>query len=88
MPPSAPLTPEQRSLRARIAAYSLHAQRDPRQTTEAARKAFHARFENEVDPDGVLSHAERQRRAESARKAHFTRLALASSKARQRKAGR
>jgi hypothetical protein len=56
--------------------------------TAAARKAFADRFEREVDPDGVLSPAERARRAESARKAHFTRLALASSRARAaRKAG-
>jgi hypothetical protein len=40
------------------------------------------RFERQVDPDGVLSEAERLRRAESAKKAHFARLAFLSSKAR------
>jgi len=79
-----PATPEQRRLIGRIGAYSLHARYDPRQTTAPARRAFMARFEREVDPDGVLEDAERRRRAESARKAYFTRLALASSKARQR----
>lgn len=43
-----------------------------------------ARFEDEVDPDHVLSEAERRRRAEHARKAYFTRLALKSTQARRR----
>ncbi|MCC7364831.1 MAG: hypothetical protein IT303_10705 [Dehalococcoidia bacterium] len=51
-------------------------------TTKAARSAFLARFEREVDPERVLSEQERQRRAEAAKKAHFTRMALASAKAR------
>jgi hypothetical protein len=38
----------------------------------------------QVDPDGVLSPAERARRAGHARKAYFTRLALRSAQA-QRK---
>jgi hypothetical protein len=41
------------------------------------------RFEDEVDPDHRLSDTERLRRAEQARKAHFARLALRSSRARQ-----
>jgi hypothetical protein len=49
----------------------------------AARAAFNARFENEVDPERTLPVAERARRAESARRAHMSRLALASSKARR-----
>ncbi len=78
------LTPAQRSLRSRLAAYSLHAQRDPKETTQAARAAFLNRFEHEVDPDGSLPPAERARRAEAALRAHMTRLALASSRARSR----
>jgi hypothetical protein len=42
------------------------------------------RFEEQVDPKGKLSPAERARRAEQARKAHFAQLALRSSRARQR----
>lgn len=42
------------------------------------------RFEEQVDPEGKLSPAERLRRAEQARKAHFAQLALRSSRARQR----
>jgi hypothetical protein len=79
-----PLTAEQRSLRARLAAHeSWAATEDPTARTAPAREAFLDRFERQVDPDGVLDPAERARRGESARKAHFTRLALASSKARR-----
>jgi hypothetical protein len=78
------LTPEQRVLRSRLAAYQLHATHDPKETTKKAREAFAARFEREVDPDGVLSPEERARRADAARRAYFTRLALRSSRARRR----
>jgi hypothetical protein len=46
-----------------------------------------SRFEDEVDPNRVLSEAERQRRAEQAKKAYFTRLALRSVQARRRTGG-
>lgn len=66
------------SLRGRLAAHSRWATvEDRRAATAKARKAFLDRFERQVDPDGVLEPAERARRAESARKAHFTRMALA-----------
>ena len=71
-----------RALRSRLAAYSLDSQRDPKETTKAARAAFLNRFEREVDPDGSLPPAERARRAEAALRAHMTRLSLASSRAR------
>jgi hypothetical protein len=77
------LTPEQRSLRSRLAAHSLHSQRDSRELTAKARAKFLGRFLDEVDPDRELPEAERLRRAEHARKAYFTRLALASAKARR-----
>jgi hypothetical protein len=76
----------QRALAARVAAHSKWAVTDPIEGTAAARRAFLDRFEREVDPDGVLPPAERARRAEHARKAHMTRLALASAKARSRRA--
>ena len=72
-------------MRARLAAHMLHANVDPREHTEPARRAFMARFEDQVDPDRVLSAAERARRAEHAKKAYFTRLALKSAQARRRK---
>lgn len=79
------MTPAQRSLRARLAAYSMHAKYDARETTRNARTAFLARFEREVDPDQQLPVEERRRRAEAARKAYFTRLALQSAKARSKR---
>jgi hypothetical protein len=82
-----PLSPEQRSLRGRIAAHTLHANVDPTAHTAPARQKFLERFEREVDPDGVLSLEDRKRRAQHALRAHMTRLALKSSQARRRKAG-
>jgi hypothetical protein len=79
------LSPEERSLRARIGAHALHSTHDPTDITANARAAFLARFEHEVDPERLLPEAERLRRAEHARKAHFTRLALASVRARREK---
>ena len=74
-----------RLLRARIAAYALHARiSDPAKHTASARAAFLSRFEREVDPDGLLDPEERTRRAEHAKKAYFLKLALASKKARKR----
>lgn len=75
-----PLTPAQRQLRARAAAYKLHATGGT--NTTAARAKFLGRFEREVDPDGVLPPEERARRAEFAKRAYFSSLALRSAKAR------
>jgi hypothetical protein len=80
------LTPAQRTLRARMAAYTLHSTRDSRETTRPALDAFMARFEREVDPDGILTRAERSRRAEAARRAYFTKLAYKSARCAKRSA--
>lgn len=78
------LTPEQRSLRSRLAAHASWARTSDRtERTRRGREAFLRRFEDEVDPDRRLSDPERLRRAEQARRAHFARLALRSSQARQ-----
>ncbi len=77
------LTPSERVMRARMAAYMLHARYDPRETTKAARRAFNQRFLDQVDPDGRLPEAERRRRAEAARRAYFTRLAYLSARKRR-----
>ncbi len=75
----------QARLRAKIAAYSRWAlTADPTSATAPARSAFNARFDREVDPDGVLPAAERARRAEYAKKAYMARLAYLSAKARAR----
>lgn len=42
-----------------------------------------AKFETEADPDGKLPPAERARRADHLRKAHFQRLALKSAQSRR-----
>jgi hypothetical protein len=81
----AAMSPSERAMRARIAAFALHARRDPRETTRAGREAFISRFDHEVDPDGALPEAERRRRAEAAKKAYFTALALRSARSRRRK---
>ena len=82
------MTPGERSLRGRLGAYSLHSTHDAREVTAAARRAFLARFEAEVDPDRILPVAERSRRAESAKKAYFLRLSLKSALARRRRKAR
>jgi hypothetical protein len=79
------LSPAERSLRARLAAYAMHARHDARRTSANGRAAFLARFEHEVDPHGRLDPEERCRRAEQARRAYFARLSLAAAKARRAK---
>jgi hypothetical protein len=74
--------PAEMALRGRIGAYRLHATHNPKETTAKARAQFLAKFERDVDPDGVLPEAERKRRAEYARKAHFAKLARLSATAR------
>jgi hypothetical protein len=71
---------------ARIAALTLHAHVDPAAHTAPARRAFIARFESDVDPDGVLEPAERARRAQRAMRAHMLRLAAKSVASRARTA--
>jgi hypothetical protein len=81
------LSPAERVLRSRIGAYALHARYDTRATTSAAREAFRRRFLDQVDPDRRLPVAERERRADAARKAHFTRLAYLSARSRRARGG-
>lgn len=78
-------TSAERKLSARIAAYESWAGTPDRSArTAPARAALMAKFEAQVDPDGTLLPAERARRAELLRKAHFSRLALKSAKARRK----
>jgi hypothetical protein len=81
------LTPEQRVLRARIAAHAQWANTPDRTARMTAANAGRfARFEREVDPEGRLDPEERRRRAKHAEQAHMLRLALKSSKARAARA--
>ena len=79
------LTPAERSLRARIGAYRMHALHDPKETTRVARDAFLRRFVHEVDPHRILSERERMRRADAARRAYFAQLAFQSARRRNRR---
>lgn len=61
----------------RIGAYRKWARCSDRAAAVAASHAsFNARFEREVDPDGRLPEHERAQRAEAARRAYFSELAL------------
>lgn len=84
------LSPEQRSLRASLAAHEMHARHDSREVTANARAGFLAKFLREVDAATPgLPDAQRLRRAEHLLRAHMQRLALRSSRARaSRKAAR
>ncbi len=77
-----------RALRGRMGAYRLHATHDSRETSKPGRMAFMASFERLVDPDGVLTPAERARRAAHARSAHFAKLAYLSARARRKRLAR
>jgi len=80
---AADLSPEQKSLLSRIGAHQSWANTPDRSArTAPARRSFLERFEREVDPNGELDPVTRRQRAESARKAHMSRLALASARAR------
>jgi hypothetical protein len=83
------LTPEQRTLRASIAAHTRWSAEDPAANAARGQAGLLARFEREArEADPTASDAEITRRAESARQAHMLKLAFASSKARAaRKAG-
>lgn len=70
-------------LRGRIGALVVHSR--GRTNTAPARAAFMARWDREVDPEGVLTPEERAKRADFARRAYFTRIALRSAKARARR---
>lgn len=76
------------ALRGRIGAYARlakYSSAEIKDQTSNARRAFMARFDDEVDPERVLPEAERYRRAEAARKVYFARLALKASQTRAKK---
>jgi hypothetical protein len=77
------------TLRGRLAAYSRWAnESDVTAATAPARRAFMSRFLLSVDPHSVLPEQERERRALAARRAYFTKLALASAKSRARRSSK
>ena len=79
------LSHEQRVLRARIAANVRWSREDPTENALRGQAGLTAKFEREIrDEFPDLPDHEVARRVESARKAHFARLAFASAKARSR----
>jgi hypothetical protein len=74
------VTPEQRSLRARLAAHARWAKcDDPVAATETARRALAEKWERLADPNGTLSPEDRARRAAHLQAQHMTGMALKSS---------
>lgn len=79
------MTPEQRTLQARLAAHTLHARTDSARTPPRPAERSSSGSSMWSIPT-ALSDAERQRRALQARRAYFTRLALKSARARRKNA--
>jgi hypothetical protein len=77
------LTPAQRILRSRLGGLRTAQLHDPREYTAPARRAFAERFY--VGIPETLPQSERDRRAEAARRAYFTKMALNREVARTRK---
>lgn len=83
--------PGDRAMIAKLAITSRWAntpREERRAATAKATAASLSRFEREVDPDGKLDPAERAYRAEMAKSAHYTRLALKSAQARRARKGK
>jgi hypothetical protein len=81
------MTPAERALRARAAAYAMHAKHDSKKAALRGQAALLAKFERQVDPDGLLTPGERRRRALHARRAHMASLALISAQSRRTRQG-
>lgn len=79
------MTPEQRTLRARMGAYAMHSRNDSKVIARKANKTFIDSFEKRVDPNFELPVEERQRRAAAAYRLHMLRMAFRSVQARKRK---
>ncbi|MBA0126428.1 hypothetical protein H0B56_12835 [Haloechinothrix sp. YIM 98757] len=83
------LTPEQRTLRARQAAYTRWSRDSDRQTNaERAQAGLLGKFKEQIlAEDPGVTEPELTRRAVALRKAHMARLAYVSSKARTARKG-
>lgn len=69
---------------AKIAAHESWARtKDRSERTRRARRAMEEKFLYQVDPEQKLPIDVRQKMADSARKAHYRRMALASARARR-----
>ena len=85
------LTPEERSLRARLAVHASWARTTDRAArTRPATDASPVRlsyWERRVDPNNEMDEATRAKAAENARKAHYQRMAYRSARARRKSKG-
>lgn len=80
-----PLTPEQRSSRARIAALTRWAKTDGKVQAQRGQAGLMRKWAKQVDADAAaqgetLDEAQRQRRVETLKKLHMTRLGYQSAK--------
>jgi len=71
--------------RGRIGGLATGKRHDGLNITQAARTAFLAGFERDVDPNGELPESKRRELATAAKRAHFQRLARLSADARARR---
>lgn len=79
-----PLTASERRLHGQIGAHKSWARTPDRAArTLPARLALDAKWENQVDPERQLAPAERAKRAQNARKEHYTKMALKSAQVRR-----
>lgn len=76
---------KRKSMQQSIKADLMHARHDPRVTSAKARAAWAEKFLREVDPEGVLSPEERERRAFHLMRAHMKTMALKSADARAKR---
>ncbi len=82
-----PLSPAERSQRARIAAHARWAKEPDRvAATAPGRRAALEKLYDEVDPERQLPEGERLKRAKNAQQAHLERIRLAASRKRRRSA--
>ena len=80
------LSSEERSARARVAAFAMHAKNDPHEITAAATAAVWDSYRRKVDPDNLLDVEERDRRARCLMRADLERRRLEGMKARRQQA--
>lgn len=82
-----PLTSTERSIRAQMAAHARWAREPDRlAATAPGRRAAFEKLLDEVDPQRVLTEAERLKRVKNAQQAQMARVRLAASKSRRRAA--
>lgn len=83
------LTPAERVLRARLAGHTswanTPAMADRRRRTAPGTAAFLARFERQVDPDGLMDPVDRAKAVQNAKSAYFAGQALKAAKAKRAK---